>query len=545
MHVSKLNTVDNLPLGAMSRHRINWPESVSLLTVVVYLAVALSFWSFTVDDAYISARYALNGSLGRGLVFNVGERVMGYTNLLLVLIEMVVYYLGGDGIFWAKLLGLIAGGFVLWLTVELGRLMSADGSPTMGLLAAALLAVYPYLPLSSVIGLETSLFTALTLAAILFYSQSWLAEQWGWKRQAGLAVLFILATITRPEGLGFVVVLSILQLAAMIGQRTLARRSITQQRGLSWHSLSWSMLYWLLLLPLLIVLTSYYGSPIPNTFWAKTAAGFSWANYVLGSIYLVDWFRDTGFYLLIPLALWPFITRKVLRGGHLIVGAAGFFTIYVLYTGGDWIPGYRFLVPVLPFYFLVASAGMVEIWQTLRSHLAHLSTLGRSTFVLLTFVALLVPSIPGNRSLRDLVAERSAGYEQAHLYIGESLRDETPANATVALMDIGLIGFVSDRYIIDIGGLANREVAMLMHNDRGVISSSPATAQRIAQTVLAKKPDYIILAHNNDPRTEPFTSGWTHDAAIYASPTFQSHYRYIYSRQHQTNYLLSVYKRID
>jgi len=38
------------------------------------------------DDAMISMRYAWNLTHGHGLVFNPGERVEGYSNLLLVLV---------------------------------------------------------------------------------------------------------------------------------------------------------------------------------------------------------------------------------------------------------------------------------------------------------------------------------------------------------------------------------------------------------------------------------------------------------------------------
>ena len=38
------------------------------------------------DDAYISYRYAQNLVDGHGLIFNVGERVEGYSNLLWTLI---------------------------------------------------------------------------------------------------------------------------------------------------------------------------------------------------------------------------------------------------------------------------------------------------------------------------------------------------------------------------------------------------------------------------------------------------------------------------
>jgi len=42
-----------------------------------------------VDDAYISFRYAHNLASGQGLVFNPGEYVEGYTNLLWTLLMVV------------------------------------------------------------------------------------------------------------------------------------------------------------------------------------------------------------------------------------------------------------------------------------------------------------------------------------------------------------------------------------------------------------------------------------------------------------------------
>src|SRR5215217_9297644 len=41
------------------------------------------------DDAMISMRYAWNFSHGMGLVWNVGERIQGYTNLLMTLIMSI------------------------------------------------------------------------------------------------------------------------------------------------------------------------------------------------------------------------------------------------------------------------------------------------------------------------------------------------------------------------------------------------------------------------------------------------------------------------
>src|SRR5689334_19781398 len=45
------------------------------------------------DDAMTSMQYAKNLALGNGLVFNVGERVEGYTNFLWVLVMTPLYAL--------------------------------------------------------------------------------------------------------------------------------------------------------------------------------------------------------------------------------------------------------------------------------------------------------------------------------------------------------------------------------------------------------------------------------------------------------------------
>src|SRR5689334_12867356 len=60
------------------------------------------------DDAYISYRYAQNLVAGQGLVFNPGERVEGYSNLLYVLLLTPAFLVtGGLGIYvYASLLNL-------------------------------------------------------------------------------------------------------------------------------------------------------------------------------------------------------------------------------------------------------------------------------------------------------------------------------------------------------------------------------------------------------------------------------------------------------
>jgi len=58
---------------------------ILLIAVIGYIFLVFSY-NFTQDDAFISFRYAENFAEGRGLVFNQGEYIEGYTNFLFLLL---------------------------------------------------------------------------------------------------------------------------------------------------------------------------------------------------------------------------------------------------------------------------------------------------------------------------------------------------------------------------------------------------------------------------------------------------------------------------
>ena len=61
----------------------NWRGLLGPMLLGAALLIILSarYWKFTVDDAYISLRYDQNLVRGNGLVYNLGERVEGFSNL--------------------------------------------------------------------------------------------------------------------------------------------------------------------------------------------------------------------------------------------------------------------------------------------------------------------------------------------------------------------------------------------------------------------------------------------------------------------------------
>ncbi|MBO9370795.1 MAG: hypothetical protein J7575_06895 [Chloroflexi bacterium] len=493
---------------------------LGILLLGIYLFWVWRFWPFTVDDAYISARYARNLVRGYGLVYNPGERVMGYTNLSLTLIEALVEQFGLDGVLAAKIIGVAAGAGVLGLTFLLAR--QAGGSIGAATLAVAFLAVYPPLAISAVMGIETTLFVLFLLMFLLLFLR-FLDRPGGAAFQFLLAASLWMATVTRPEGLGVALLSLVLSIA---GIRPSGRVAIRQ--------IGWGAIYGLMLAPVLIWLSVYYGSPVPNTFFAKTASGWMPAKYLAGLVYVVMWLRDYQTLLLLPPLLWALKVREGKRAVVLAVFLA-FYAAYVIYAGGDWMPGYRFLLPAIPLYFILASLGLDRVWQILRSHFLPAGHL----WGIVLFLCFVTLSLPTMVKEDQYVLSRARGYQQAHFAVGMWLRENSSPDASVALMDIGLIGYVSDRYVLDITGLTSREVARIAHRGGGWALAPEEIAIQVADYVLSQEPDYIVLAHVT-PSLDLF-AGWRFDWAIFHSPSFSARYQHIFTVQHTDDYYLSVF----
>src|SRR5690606_23109908 len=78
-----------------------------LLSLVLGGLFYFSVDGWTLDDAFISFRYAEHFADGLGLVYNPGERVEGYSTFLWVLLLSFFYRVGADTLLAAKVLGVL------------------------------------------------------------------------------------------------------------------------------------------------------------------------------------------------------------------------------------------------------------------------------------------------------------------------------------------------------------------------------------------------------------------------------------------------------
>ena len=142
--------------------------AIILVSVFALLVIAAHFRINVtlLDDAFITYRYAANLAQGAGLVYNVGERVLGTTTPgYAVLLGGIGFLTGAEFIPVAsRMINLI---FLLIAGAAAG--LSAYRVTEKALVGALIFGVVilsPYVLLSSLAGMETPLFLALMLVGI-------------------------------------------------------------------------------------------------------------------------------------------------------------------------------------------------------------------------------------------------------------------------------------------------------------------------------------------------------------------------------------------
>jgi hypothetical protein len=215
------------------------------------------------DDAMISMRYAWNLSHGNGLVWNVGEYVEGYTNLLMVL--MMSLFTWGldkrDAVLGVQLFGVLTVLATAFQAMRIYMLVWRQDSRTgiYSIIFWTLIIFYYPLSYWSLLGMETGLLSFLSLSAI-YYTLRWLADKCDMRSLQLMTVFFGLAFLARSDSL-------IIFAATLLfwGGIAFYRRDFDVLRGL----LSVSVGVSIFVVGQLVFRWYYYGELMPNTYILK------------------------------------------------------------------------------------------------------------------------------------------------------------------------------------------------------------------------------------------------------------------------------------
>jgi len=316
-----------------------------ILTTIIFLVllVHVNYLRFVCDDAFISFRYAKNFVEGHGLVYNIGEKVEGYTNFLWTLLLSLFMKIGLDPAMVSQVMGILFSLATILLLLRLNRWLYP--SPNLfNYLAPLLLVCCGAYAAWSTGGLETSFFTFLVLLGSYFLVT-------GINKKMNFifsGITFAFVGMTRLDGVIFGGVTFLFVLYLLVVKKNVEFKSL----------LLWIISF---LLPFLVYFFwrwSYYGRFLPNTFYVKVGEE---SLYRQGLAYLFDFVKRFWIgIMVIPLA---FLGKAIRSNANLKMILPYFaslilvFSFYVSYTGGDFMDMFRFIVPVLPFFFFLAQEG--------------------------------------------------------------------------------------------------------------------------------------------------------------------------------------------
>jgi arabinofuranosyltransferase len=417
-----------------------------------------ALFNFVTDDAYISFRYARNLAEHGQLVFNLGERVEGYTNFLWTVILAGLLKLRLQPEVTSRVLGVLLGALGLLLTLRLGRTLHEDRASPWDAVAPLLLAATGSFAAWSMGGLETQLFTVLVLAGSWLYLRdllAWPATDAPRRWLLLSALCFGLAALTRPEGV-FLFALTALHrlLYTLIAERRFRPRKVEA---------GWIAIFVLVVGAHFLWRWRYYGWPFPNTYYIKSSS----TTVDRGLYYLWSCARDYALYLLPPLVLlgWP---GRAARGLRVLLGYATLvivpFLVYVVRVGGDFMGLYRFLVPLLPLCALLAQESLRVAARRAAPRAGRLvPTLAVAAVVLLHAAASVEVSV---RQVRATGADRgidSIGYLKKfaddRALVGKWLASVVQADDVLSVGGAGAQPYFARVPTLDAFGLTNAYIA--------------------------------------------------------------------------------------
>jgi len=420
---------------------------ISIATALIFAGTVngLSFWDFTLDDAYITYRYSDHLAGGAGPVWNVGENpVEGYTSFLWMLIAAAGIGLGADADTWAKVLSLLCAVALVLIMAIYGR----DRLPLARLVAIAGLTLSPAFLVIVVQGMETAL--AALLATALGVLLIEVVRRPTWMRLIAYFVVALLALLTRPDLVPYVA-MTVAGLAVALvrsGERGDLRRAAASAGALLFPGALYMAWRW-----------SYYGYPLPNTFYIKRGSGFIDS---LGVTFVREFTLEVALpYLLLAGALfvraavgWRRSGRP--SGGELIAVGAVFIGAVAFLAAGALVNPlqghlWRFQMPIYPVLLLVVVVlSRRSDWSLLRRRSA-----ARAVAVVGT-LALVVFPLHTLDEARYLTAAR---WQHDRAVAGQALHGLSDLGASMLVTEAGALPFYSGWRATDLLGLNDEEIA--------------------------------------------------------------------------------------
>ncbi len=443
---------DGLPVMAERRSQwrdnLSWSQSMPFAAFAVagilVIVVGIYIFPYMLDDAYITYSSARNlARIGR-LVYHPTNPVL---NISAPLYAILLGIGGKLGFHIPALSSALGAASIFGSSAYLMALCYRHKMMWAAATAGLLLATSPMLWLT--LGLETCFFLLLGLAAFYHFDR---------EHYVAAAVLTACAILTRGDGLLVAGILVFYHL-------------IVLRRRIPWNAV---LVFMAVMIPALLYLTLSFGSPFPTTLQTKQAQ----AAIGYGGFYV-----ETTLLQGLPIMMRGWLDQSLLYVLWLPLTVLGLFAqlkarwcLGVVAWGGAHLAGYA-LLDVAPYtwYYAPLAPGAVLLVGLALQKLAgwvggEKVRLQFSLGGALLLCLVLAQAISLKAAVSGIYAERPAKAVQSKVVpqgtttdffraIGEWLHEYTPPNATVAVNDVGIIGYYADRAMIDFMGILQPDIA--------------------------------------------------------------------------------------
>lgn len=461
--------------------KLSWAHALIALLATAIVFVQLDLvGDFRVDDAYISLAFAKNLARGMGPVFGHGMRVEGYSNFLWVAICALLKLLFPNALYSAARVVALAT-FAGTLVFAFRTARTQASTFWAGLVVLLLVCATDFTRAA-----QSALETVPYVAVLTFTCWAYLVEPRDRRRLSGYGILVL--CLLRIDGFVHAIFFIGFEVAhAWIGRRLRLR----------------SLLGWLLV-PLTLYAAyfawrySYYGLPLPTTYYAKAELGI--AEKYRGLAYAWSSALDLGIPILIAGAI--FACARRFDASRLFLAALVCTQLsYAISVGGDWMPFNRFALPILPALTILFVWGLSDIWHLARSTSPRAAILAAPVLVVCcASVAVLqdahsinTPAESDKLGNAAHVKQHTQGLVEARTLYSWVLR--RPGEKLVTDYG-GVFAYFTEATVIEMWGLCNVDIALRGNTD-GVASIYGKTCIPCYKEF---QPDYF---HANVPLARP------------------------------------------
>ena len=349
--------------------------------------------------------------------------------------------------------------------------------------------------------------------------------------------LLFLALLARPDALLIFAALAVIRYlrgrSSRAGQIDLAR---------------WGAAFLVPTLLFFLARHAYYGSYLPNTYYAKSVG----VSYGLKNGFPYLWHGLMPFSRLtddlhnaksafsghVTLSVLLLLGSLLVFWGLAVVGfratprrmstqvcaaVVGALSVFVLLTGGDWMNGWRFMIPALPFFAILQVQGLRVLAdrQAQKQDAQADAFKGQSTrYRLIGYLAvagfwgvclLRAPHITWAQAKFSTQGEALmvSDIEQngpLEVAVGNYIHDHLKACKSIAYSEMGYATFVNmDRTFIDVHGLTNRGLAHMPKQYKSRIGFTDPNWRNptspLYKVLLHRHPDAIIVISKDASNT--------------------------------------------